>query len=153
MLTFILTLVALSVSVYSYARMPSKSELKALRAAKEERDELKTALANILDSDGNICGKMTLFKPKEEQNKFTPRDFKPRGIIEWWRSRNPDYFLDRTPCGLCENSFWAKKYRGTDTNPWRCKAHQGCSVDYSREYFLDRKNQCSMFSRKSKYLY
>lgn len=94
-----------------------------MKSAEKENKELKTTLANILDENGEVIGKLRLPGiTKDEEEKF----------------------INKTPCGqLCRLSYWSEAKLN-----WRCRAYQGYHVDEARPNFVNKHNQCTMFERE-----
>lgn len=126
-MTLAISIIALGLSCYVWFSQPSKKQLKALKSAEKENNELKTTLANILDENGKVIGKLRLpGVTKEEEEKF----------------------INKTPCGaLCKHAYWSNKW---NDKRWRCEAHLGNICLEARPHFLNKYNQCAMFERKKK---
>lgn len=101
---------------------------RALKEAQEEIDkrlELEQTLADILDEDGNIRGKLRL----------------PGSL-----PKKPN----KTPCGrLCKHAFFDTREIVGDLHhgDWRCLAGSGDIAKKARRMFLNDENQCVMFDR------
>lgn len=128
---FVLSTLAILLSVAAIASAPGRKEQKALEAAELERDELKETLVAILDGDGNVRGQLRL------PGEIPPPAKKP----------------NRTPCGsLCAHAWFDAKWKTADVHGglFRCEAGGGRITSLARPNFLDDEGQCVMFERKKK---